>query len=149
MATYTSVTRPALEYASSIWSPLPVTHNSALRTVTGCAQDTNIQHMHDEILILPIHEHLELHASQYKQKTQHQSHPLHKHTTYFKTPRLKKTLIFNNVRYTVNITTEPHTINITDIKTCAIYNYKIQRTPPPHNSSTEEILPRITRRTLA
>ena len=28
----------------------------------------------------------------YKQKTQHPSHPLHKHTTYFNTPRLKKTL---------------------------------------------------------
>ena len=42
---------------------------------------TNIQHMHDETLILPIHEHLQLHASQYKHKTQHPSHPLHKHTT--------------------------------------------------------------------
>ena len=28
----------------------------------------------------------------YKQKTHHPSHPLHKHTTYFNTPRLKKTL---------------------------------------------------------
>ena len=44
----------------------------------------------DETLTLPIHEHLQLHASQYKQKTQHPSHPLHKHTTYFNTPRLKK-----------------------------------------------------------
>ena len=42
------------------------------------------------VLTLPIHEHLQLHASQYKQKTQHPSHPLHKHTTYFNTPRLKK-----------------------------------------------------------
>ena len=30
---------------------------------------TNIQHMHDETLTLPIH--LQLHASQFKQKTQH------------------------------------------------------------------------------
>ena len=29
----------------------------------------NIQHLHDETLIVPIHEHLQLHASQYKQKT--------------------------------------------------------------------------------
>ena len=55
----------------------------ALRTATGCTQDTNIQHLHDETLILPIHEHLQLHASQYKQETQHPSHPLHEHTTYF------------------------------------------------------------------
>ena len=51
-----------------------------LRTATGCTQDTNIQHLHDETLTLPIHEHLQLHASQYKQKTQHPPHPLHKHT---------------------------------------------------------------------
>ena len=71
---------------------LQVMQNAALRTATGCTQDTNIQHLHDETLTLPIHEHLQLHASQYKQKTQHTSHPLHKHTTYFNTPRLKKTL---------------------------------------------------------
>ena len=41
-----------------------------------------------------------------KQKTQHPSHPLHKHTTYFNTPRLKNT-IFNNGRYTTNIPTDP------------------------------------------
>ena len=101
MATYKAVMRPALEYASSVWSPiasstsinkLQVMQNAALRTATGCTQDTNIQHLHDETLTLPIHEHLQLHASQYKQKTQHPSHPLHKHTTYFNTPRLKKTL---------------------------------------------------------
>ena len=102
MATYKAVMRPALEYASSVWSPiasstsiinkLQVMQNAALRTAIGCTQDTNIQHLHDETLTLPIHKHLQLHASQYKQKTQHPSHPLHKHTTYFNTPRLKKTL---------------------------------------------------------
>ena len=69
--------RPALEYASSVWSPLAsstsinklqVMQNAALRTATGCTQDTNIQHLHDETLTLPMHEHLQLHASQYKQK---------------------------------------------------------------------------------
>ena len=101
MATNKSVMRPALEYASSVWSPidsstsinkLQVMQNAALRTATECTQDTNIQHLHDETLTLPIHEHLQLHASQYKQKTQHPSHPLHKHTTYFNTPRLKQPL---------------------------------------------------------
>ena len=60
--------------------------NVALRTATGCTPDTNTQHLHDETLILPIHDHLQLHVSQYKQKTQH---PSHKHTTYFNTTRLK------------------------------------------------------------
>ena len=137
--------------------------NAALRTATGCTQDTNIQHLHDETLTLPIHEHLQLHASQYKQKTQHPSHPLHKHTTYFNTPRLKKPTIFNNGRYTTNIPTDPHTVTTTDTKTNMRHihtsivsrhlatrgNNKILRTPPPHISSSEERLPRLTRRTLA
>ena len=98
MVTYKAVIRSALECASSIWSPLAsstsinklhVMQNAALRTATGCTQDTKIQHLHDETLIFPIHEHLQLHASQYKHKTQHPSHPLHKHTAYFNTPRLK------------------------------------------------------------
>ena len=125
MATYKAVMRPALEYASSIWSPLAsstsinklqVMQNTALRTAPGCTQDTNIQHLHDETLILPMHDHLQLHASQYKQNSQHPSHPLHKHTTYFNTPMLKNT-IFNNGRYTTNIPTNPHTVTTTDIKT--------------------------------
>ena len=78
--------------SSTSINKLQVMQNAALRTATGCTQDTNIQHLHDETLTLPIHEHLQLHASQYKQRTQHPSHPLHKHTTYFNTPRLKKTL---------------------------------------------------------
>ena len=68
MATYKAVMRPALEYASSIWSPLAsstsinklqVMQNAALRTATECIQDTNI-HLHDETLIRPIHDHLQL-----------------------------------------------------------------------------------------
>ena len=77
MATYKSVMTPALECASSVWSPiasstsintLQVMQNATLGTATGCTQDTNIQHMHDETPTLPIHEHLQLHASQYKEK---------------------------------------------------------------------------------
>ena len=126
MATYKAVMRPALEYASSIWSPLSsstsitklqVMQNSALRTATGCTQDTNIQHMQDDILILLLHEHLQLHPSQYKHKTQHQSHPFHKHTPYFNAPRLKTNTMFNNGRNTTNIPTDPHTVTTTAIKT--------------------------------
>ena len=83
MATYKAVWSMHLPYGRLL-HPRP-----ALRTATGCTQDTNI-HLHDETLILPIYEHLQLYVSQYKQKTQHPSHPLHKPTTYFNTPRLKK-----------------------------------------------------------
>ena len=90
--------RPALK-------KLQVMQNAALRTATGCTQDTNIQHLHDETITLPIHEHLQLHASQ------------DKHTTYFNTPRLNKPTIFNNGHYTTNIPTDPHTVTTPDIKT--------------------------------
>ena len=108
MATYKAVMRPALEYASSIWSPLSsstsinklqVMQNAALRTATGCTQDTNIQHLHDETLVLPIHEHLQLHTSQYKQKTS-------PYTNILQYPKAKNT-IFNNGHYTTTIPTGP------------------------------------------
>ena len=71
--------------------------------------------------------------------------------------------IFNNCRYTTNIPTDPHTVTTTDIKTNMRHihtsiasmrlatrgNNKLLRTPPPHISSSEEILPRLTRHTLA
>ena len=70
---------------------------------------------------------------------------------------------FNNPRYTTNIPTEPCTVTRADIKAnmCDIHtsivsqhlavrdNNKILRTHPSQVSSTEENLPRHTRRTLA
>ena len=75
MATYKAVMRAALEYTSSICWPLAsstsinklqVMQNAALRTATGCTQDTNIQHLHDETLTLPMHEHLQPHNTNRK-----------------------------------------------------------------------------------
>ena len=60
--------------------------------------------------------------SQYKQKTQHPSHHLHTHTTYFNTPRLNRHYL-NNGRNTTNIPTDPHTVTTTDIQ----YYYHIIR----------------------
>ena len=98
LATYKAITRPVLEYASTIWSPnasetnidkLQIVQNTALRIATGCTHDTNTQHLHDETNVLPIHQHLQLHASQIRQKAQHPTHPLHKLTIDPHTPRLK------------------------------------------------------------
>ena len=52
-------------------------------------QDTNIEHLHAETLTL--HEHLQLHASQYKQKTQHPS-PLTQTYNILQHSVLKETL---------------------------------------------------------
>ena len=110
VATYKAVMRPTLEYASSIWSPmasptsinkLQVMQNAALRACTGCTHDTNI-HLHDETNILPIQKHLQLHASQVRQKAQYPSHPLYRYTTHNTSQLLMKPTTFNNSRYTTN-----------------------------------------------
>ena len=123
MATYKAVMRPALEYASSVWSPiasstsinkLQVMQNAALRTATGCTQDTNI-HLHDETLTLPIYEHLQYNTIQTENTTSitspTQTHNILQHS------KAPKPNIFNNGRYTTNIPTDPHTVTTTDIKT--------------------------------
>ena len=152
----------------SIWFPLAsstninklqVIQNAALRTATGCTQDTSKQHLHDETLILPIHEHLQLHASQYKQKTQHPSHPLLKHTTYFLTLQglkhyLKQWTLHNNIPKDLRtVTTTDIKTNMRHIHTSIVSrnlgNNKILHTPPPHISSSEAILPHLTLRILA
>ena len=96
-----------------------------------------------------------------KQKTHSPSHPLHKYTTYFNTPRLKNASI-NSDRYTTNIPTDPphshydrlktnmrhtHTSTVSmHLATRGIAKYCV--TPPPHISSSQEKLPRLTQRTL-
>ena len=164
MATYKAFMRPALEYASCILDrhqKLQVMmQNVALRTATGCTQDTNIQHLHDKSLILRIHKHLQLHASKYKKKKHNIHHTPYTNMQYTSQSKAKNT-IFNNGRYTPTIPTDPHTIPTTDIKTNMRHilsivsrhlairgNHNILRTPPPHFSSSEEILPPSTRHTL-
>ena len=61
---------------------LQIVQNTALRIATGCTHDTNSQHLHDETNVLPIHQNLQLHASQIRQKAQHPTHPLHKLTIH-------------------------------------------------------------------
>ena len=142
---------------------LQIVQNTALRIATGCTHDTNTQHLHDETNVLPIHQHLQLHASQIRQKAQHPTHPLHKLTIHPHTPRLKKQTTFNNINYTTNIDTHPDTVtqqqisaNSTQIHTSIVQTHLMQRNHnklihqhAPKISPSELSLPRETRRTLA
>ena len=125
MSTYKAVTRPALEYASSIWSPLvsstsinqlQVMQNAALRTATGCTQDTNIHHYarrnaHTSYIRAPTAPRLTIQTRNTTSITAlTQTYNILQHSKANKT-------IFNNGRYTTNIPTEPHTITTTDITT--------------------------------
>src|SRR2546425_9091776 len=58
--------------------------------------DTNTQHLHQETKTLPLSNHLKLHASQLRQKSQLPTHPLHDLTQQINCPRRKKQIIFDN-----------------------------------------------------
>ena len=115
-ATYEAVTRPIIEYASTIWSPiiadsnlqkLQTTQNSALRIITGCTRDTNTEHLHIETKTLPLKYHLKLHASQLRQKAFLATHPLHDLTQPDTTLRKQKETIFRNWnKKTINLDPE-------------------------------------------
>ena len=94
----------------------------------------------------------------------HNIHHIHyKNTQHTLTLQGSKTYSFNNGRYTTNIPTDPHRFTTRDMKTNMHHshtsivsrhlatrgNNKILRTPPQHISSSEERLPRLTRRTHA
>ena len=71
-------------------------------TTAGCTRDTSTQHLHEEISILPIKQHLALHASQLKQKAQHPGH------TYITITTTKK---HYNQAYITTTTTKKHETN--------------------------------------
>jgi hypothetical protein len=171
--TYKAITRPTLEYASTIWSPivassnlnkLQVIQNTALRIATGCTKDTNTQHLHEETLIQPLGHHLQLHASQIRQKSQHPAHPMHSLSQHNTQPRyIRQTIFHNKNNYTYEIQTNTNSVseeiinnNLKTIHTSLVQKYidskhpnKILNDPAPKIDKSEESLPRKTRRTLA
>jgi endonuclease/exonuclease/phosphatase (EEP) superfamily protein YafD len=123
--TYKAITRPIIEYASTIWSPvtsetniekLQTVQNQALRLCTGCTRDTNADHLHTETKILPVLEHLKLHASNYEQKIRQESHPLNE-LIYQNTARNKKQDILNtNNNYTIKPTCRKEVLSKEEIQ---------------------------------
>ena len=171
--TYKAITRPIMEHANTIWSPiisdtntskLQTVQNKALRAITGCTLDTNTAHLHKETKILPIATHLKLHASQLRQQAQHPSHPLHQLSQQPPNNRYKKQTIFhNNNNYTHNLDTTPQTtshdtikLNLKQIHTHIVHQHtlnqphnKILETPAPDIHKSELTLSHYMRRTLA
>ena len=110
----------------------------------------------DTTQTLPLAEHLILHVSQIKQKSQHPCHPLHKLTKQNHTPKVMKRITLNNI-------TNPNTTTMADISAnqktmhsaivtkhlTKINHNKILQALPPNICSSEETLPRHTRRALA
>ena len=117
--------------------------------------DTNIQHLHDETKILPLTQHLKLHASQLRQKAQLPDHPLHELTQNQNNPRHKQQTIFDNDNnYTTNLDTPPDTttketikLNMKTIHSQITNHYLENRNhnkiiddiPPPINDSEQRL----------
>ena len=138
--------------------------NAALRTATGCTQDTNIN------ICMTKQSHFPYtstygstpHNTNRKYNIHHIPYTNTQYTNILQDSKAKIN-IFNNGRYTTNILTDQQTVTTTDIKTNMHHihtsivsrhlatrgNNKILCTPPPHISISEEILHHITRCTLA
>ena len=175
--TFKAITRPIVEYGSTIWGPiiddsktkkhlqaLQTVQNSALRIATGCTRDTNQQHLHEETKVLPIEEHIKLHASQLRQKSQLPTHPLHSlNNLNRKSRHMIQTIFDNTTKFTVNydnrlnnFTKETIEHNKKRIHTEIVRNYERSKQPnqvindiAPEINKKEETLTREERRILA
>src|SRR6476619_1238708 len=172
IATYKTITQPVIEYGNIFWSAiisdtnlnkLQTTQNTALRIITGCTADTNIQHLHTETQILPLSTHLKLRISQLRQKAQLPTNPLHSLTKQNPSRRQMKQTIFENTSFTTNLDANPTNTteatvqrNIKEIHHSILENHmqslkpnKIINQPTPSINKDEQTLLMKTRRMLA
>jgi len=113
LATYKSLILQTIEYVCTILSPivsdtniekLQITQNNALRIITCCTMDTNIEQLHQETKALLISCHLKYFASQLRHQAHHPSHLLYDQTLKTECPRKKKQTIFLNWKEnTINV----------------------------------------------
>ena len=116
-----------------------------------------------ESSILPLKQHLKLHASQLNQKSKSTTHPLHSLQNPKKCKKLRKKTIFNDKTGLVDpklaLTVNEHDSikgNMKTIHTTIVFDYlthrnnnKVINIIPPEINLSEKTLPRKVRRTLA
>ena len=100
--TYKAISRSIADYAIPIWAASTkktgfdkrqTSQNTALRIATGCHKMPAVDHLHQEINVLPITNHAELLAAQYLAKCLDDDHPCHYITRRPPPPRaMKETL---------------------------------------------------------
>ena len=161
MATYKAVMRPALTYGRMLHpQPALIMQNAALRTAPGCTQDQTYN------ICMMKHSHFPYtstySSTSHSTNRKHNIHHIH-YTNILKHSKakhlyLKQRPLHNKPSHS------SHTVTTADIETNVRHihisivsrhlatrgnNKIILSTPPPHISSSEEILLRLTRRTLA
>ena len=171
-ATYKTFTRPVLEYACPAWAPvisatsaakLQRVQNSALRCATGHTSDTNTVHYHAETKVLPLHKHMRMISSQFRESARDPEHPQHYALAEPDPARQMKRTAFspsyatlvhgcdNDGEMEKQIRRNQaviHTNTVQEHMQSIPINPLIQQ-QPPEISAAEMQLPRVTRRTLA
>ena len=112
-----------------------------MQNATHCTSDTNTQHLHDETKVLPMDTHLKLYATQLKQLTQTQTHPLHDLNAYLNPHKNIKATIFHNNEHTNTVISEPNITpkNVKKISnTCTTITSQYTLTSPHNNSILEK-----------
>ena len=163
--TYKAIGRSVLNYGAPIWTPslsktnwqhLQVQQNSALRTITGCVKMTSIEHLHNEVQMLPVREHSEMLSRQFLVGS-YQKHRADHYTTKQNGPRnIKPTLkdkYYEDVKDYLqdsSISKDNYKVAIKKIHKRDVQHYTENRNRIPLAVSADELkLPRITRIRLA
>ena len=172
LITFKSLIQSLFTYAAPVWFPnaspssiakLQTLQNSALRTATGCVKMTSIPHLHEESLILPVHDHLSLLSAQFLARTLVPSHPSHLITTASSGPRNMKHTLQSRFHSSVSpflvnnsLPPDSYRTTIQSLHTSAVASTLAARPPnrvlssvPPPIAEEELSLPRPYRSTLS
>ncbi|KAI5753538.1 hypothetical protein M8J77_001119 [Diaphorina citri] len=168
---FKALSRPLLTYAAPVWSThlsdsqwkkLQVCQNTALRITTGCVLMSNIDHLHNETLILPVKPHNLMMSEQYLLSSHVEGHPSNSLVTKPRPPRnIKRSMM--SLKPNINCFLPYPTIDKEHLKICngeihtktvedTIQNFKpnkVLNEAPPPIAKEEKELPRKTRARLA
>jgi hypothetical protein len=171
--TYKAITRPILEYASPAWTratasqlqQIQTVQNTALRTVTGCHLITHITHLHHETKVLTIKQHTDMINKQCLLRTHLPHHPCHTTTSHSPQPRQLRQTLQSTHEHSINALKDDPTDTLTtstykslnkqihtDTAKQSILTNSYNTTlnaQAPHIHSSEQLLPRKARTTLA
>jgi hypothetical protein len=174
LTVFKTVNRPTWEYGSPVWSQaasatgtrnLQCIQNAALRIVTGSHTMASMTHLHEECMVLPVREHLDLLSSQYLLACHQKDHPGQRILAPIKPKRALKPTLFSAHRDKVLPLLENEDTPISreayrgllktlhrQAVTAAVDELepsKVLGARPPLISSSEETLPRKARCTLS
>ena len=171
--TFKATGRAVINYAAPVWSSflantnmaqLQIAQNNALRTITGCVKMTDIDHLHQETLIIPVKRHTDLLATQFVTQSLEPHHPCHHLTIRPPPPRFGEVHNIRDpfIRYGQTARDALHAAQgnvknaLTNLHTEAVNrardSYRDNRVlgrRPPTISSKEKGLPRHSRTLLA